>query len=142
MRGVVADQLQRARVLAAEELNPGIAFDFVVEVGERPVERHRDRALRERRRNALRDIQTGNPVWKLPTRAVGKGQRDRTGHDYSCCSLLRTSAGKLRCQSRYPSTPSVATTHTRGRELSCDCAPGGPWFVLRHLPYRHGSHQR
>ena len=78
MRGVVADQFQRARVLARQELDLGVLLDRVGEVGDRAVERHRDRALGERGRNALGDVETGDALGILPTRAVGKGQRDHS----------------------------------------------------------------
>ncbi len=76
MRGVVPDQLQRARVVAGEELDLGVALDRIGEVGDRAVERHRDRALGERGRDALGDVETGDALGILPTCAVGKGQRD------------------------------------------------------------------
>jgi hypothetical protein len=76
MRGVVADQLQRARVLAGEELDLRIALDRVAQVRDRAVERHGDRALGERGGNTLRDVVAGDAVGIVPTRAVGKGQRD------------------------------------------------------------------
>ena len=76
MRGVVADQLERARVLAREELDLRIVLDRVGEIGDAAVERHRHRVLGERRRDALRDVETGDAWGIVPTRAVGKGQRD------------------------------------------------------------------
>ncbi len=76
MRGVVADQFQRARVLAIDELDFGVLFDRLGEVGDLAVERHRDRALGERGRDALGDVEAGDAVGIFPTRAVGKGQRD------------------------------------------------------------------
>ena len=57
-----------------EELDLGVALDRVGEVGERAVERHRDRALGERGRDALGDVEAGDAVGIVPTRAVGKGQ--------------------------------------------------------------------
>ena len=54
MGRVVADQLQRAGIVAGDELDPGVALDRVGEIGERAVERHRDGALGERRRDRLR----------------------------------------------------------------------------------------
>src|SRR5262245_2777240 len=74
--GVVADQFQRARIFAAEKFDPGVALDRIGEIRNRAVERHRHRALGERRRNALRDVETCGAGGELPTRAVGKGQRD------------------------------------------------------------------
>src|SRR5215831_7955304 len=76
MRGVVPDELQRARVLAGEELDLRIALDGVVQIREHAVERHGDRALGKRGGNALGDVEAGGAFGILPTRAVGKGQRD------------------------------------------------------------------
>ena len=59
MRGVVADQLQRARIVAAEELDLRISVDRVCEIGDHAVERHRDGALGERGRNGLGDLEAG-----------------------------------------------------------------------------------
>ena len=84
MRGIVANELQRPRVLARQELDLGILLDRVGEVGDGAVERHRDRALGERGRNALGDVETGDALGVLPTCAVGKGQRD---HSMLLCSL-------------------------------------------------------
>ena len=49
VRGVVPDQFQRARVVAVDELDLGVARDRLGEVGEFAVERHRHRALCQRR---------------------------------------------------------------------------------------------
>ena len=76
MRGVVADELQRARIVAGEELDLGVVLDRIGQVGELAVERHRHRALGKRRRNALGDVEAGGVVRIIPTGAVGKGQRD------------------------------------------------------------------
>jgi len=76
MGGVVPDQLQRARVLAADEFDLGVALDGVVQVREHAIERHGDGALGERGRDALGDIEPGCAVGKVPTCAVGKGQGD------------------------------------------------------------------
>ena len=84
MRGVVPDQLQRARVVARQELDLGVLLDRIGEVGDRAVERHRDGALGERGRNALGDVETGDALGIFPTCAVGKGQRD---HSMLLCSL-------------------------------------------------------
>src|SRR5215831_16225550 len=76
MRGIVADQFERAWIVAGEKLDLGVVLDRIGEVGKLAVERHRDRALGKRRRNAFGNIQATN-IWRvLPTRAVGKGQRD------------------------------------------------------------------
>ncbi len=49
MRRVVADQFECARVFAGQELDLGVLFDGVGEIADCAVERHRDRALGERR---------------------------------------------------------------------------------------------
>ena len=92
MRGVVPDQFERARVLAGDELDLGVLLDRVGEVGDHAVERHRDRALGERGRNALGDVEAGDAVGEFAARAVGKGQGDHRSD--SCGSLPRTSVGK------------------------------------------------
>ena len=76
VRGVVPDQLQRARVVAVDEFDLGVALDRVGEIGERAVERHGDGALGQRGRNALGDVKPGCALGIFPTGAVGKGQRD------------------------------------------------------------------
>jgi hypothetical protein len=82
MRGIVADQLERARIVAIDELDPGVARDRVGEIGEGAVERHRDGALGKRRRDRLGDGKSGRAVGIFAPRPVGKGQRDHIiGHD-------------------------------------------------------------
>jgi hypothetical protein len=78
MGGVVADQFERARVLAREEFDPGVGADRIGEVAHLAIQHHRDRTLRERGRDALGHVVTGNIGGKLPTRAVGEGQRDHS----------------------------------------------------------------
>ena len=84
MRGVVPDQLERARVLAIDEFDLGVALDRVGQIGDRAVERHRHGAFGQRGRNALGDIKPGGALGVVPACAVGKGQRD---HVSSPCSL-------------------------------------------------------
>ncbi len=62
VRGVVADQLERARVLAGEEFDFRVALDRVGEIGDGAVERHGDRALGERGRNPLGDVEPVMPL--------------------------------------------------------------------------------
>ena len=78
VRGIVADQFQRARIVAGQELDLGVVLDRIGKIGKPAVERHRYRALGERRRNAFGDIEAGGVGGILPTRAVGKGQRDHS----------------------------------------------------------------
>ena len=91
VRRVVADEFERARVLAREKLDSSVVLDRIGEVGELAVKRHRHRALGERGRNALGDIEAGGVLRIFPTRAVGKGQRD---HHSLLAHSLRTNAGK------------------------------------------------
>ena len=85
VRGVVANELERARIVSREELDLGIVRDRIGKIGELAVQRHGDRALGKRRRNPLGDVEAGG-VWRIvPTRAVGKGHGDH--FKSSCCSL-------------------------------------------------------
>src|SRR6516164_1152226 len=76
MCGIVANEFERAWILAGEKLDSSVVLDRIGEVGELTVERHGHSALGERRRNAFGDIEAGGVFWVVPTRAVGKGQRD------------------------------------------------------------------
>ena len=70
----------------------GIALDRIGEIGELSVERHRNRALGERRRDRLGDVEAGDAAGIVPTRAVGKGHRD---HQFApVAHSLPTNAGK------------------------------------------------
>ena len=60
VRAVMADQLQRARIVAVDELDLRVALDRVGKVGQFAVQRHRHRALGERGRDALGDIEAGD----------------------------------------------------------------------------------
>jgi hypothetical protein len=87
VRAIVADELEGARVLAGDELDLGVAPDRIVEIGERAVERHRDRALRQRLRDALfGDGAAGDAGLVLPLRAVGEcqGDHERSAPAHSC----------------------------------------------------------
>ena len=76
VRGVVADEFQRARIVAGQELDLRIMLDRIGKVGKPAVQRHRHRALGERRRDAFGDIEAGC-IWRVfPARAVGKGHGD------------------------------------------------------------------
>ena len=59
MRRVMADQLERFGIVARQELDRGVIVDGRFEVGELAVEAHRHRALGERRRDRLGDVQPG-----------------------------------------------------------------------------------
>src|SRR5882724_820442 len=83
MGRVVANEFKRARVFARDELDPGVFFDSIPEIGKLAIERHRDRALGERGRDALRDVETGDVVGIFAARAVGKGQGDHGRYSYA-----------------------------------------------------------
>ncbi len=55
VRRVMPDQFQRAGVVAVDEFDFRIARDRIGEVGDRAIQRHRHRALGQRRRDALGD---------------------------------------------------------------------------------------
>ena len=57
---VVANEFKCARVIAVEELDFGVARNLVCKVHDRAVQRHRNGALGQGRRNALGDIEARN----------------------------------------------------------------------------------
>jgi hypothetical protein len=79
VRAIVPDQLQRPRVLAAEELDSGVPGDRIGEIGHRAVERHGDGALGQRLGDALRDLAAGGAGGVLALGAIGECQGDH-GH--------------------------------------------------------------
>ena len=76
MGGVVPDQFQRARIVAGDEFDFGVVLDRIGEVGEHAIERHRHRALGERGRDALGDLEAGDVFGKFARGAVGEGEGD------------------------------------------------------------------
>jgi hypothetical protein len=72
----VPDQFQRACVVAGDELDFRVVLDWVRQIGDDAVQRHRHRALGERRGNALGDIEAGGVFGEFARRAVGKGEGD------------------------------------------------------------------
>jgi hypothetical protein len=76
MRGIVADQLKRTRIVAGEKFDLGVLRDRIGKIDDLAVERHGDRALGKRRRNAFGNIEAGGVLRIVPTRAVGKGHGD------------------------------------------------------------------
>jgi hypothetical protein len=76
MRGVMPDQLQRAGIVAGDEFDFRIALDRIGEIADHAIERHRHRALGQRRRNALGDIEAGDVFGKFAPGAVGEGEGD------------------------------------------------------------------
>jgi hypothetical protein len=91
MRRVVPDQFERAWILARNEFDPGIAIDRIAQIGEGIVKHHCCGALRQRRRNALGNVETGCAWGVFTACAVGEGQRD---HQRLLAHSLPTNAGK------------------------------------------------
>ena len=79
MRGVVADQFERAGVVAVDEFDARILLDRIDQVAQFAIERHRDRPLGQRWRNALDDIEAGGALREAAVRAVRKGDGDVVG---------------------------------------------------------------
>ena len=71
--GVVADQLEGAGVLAAEELEPGVGVERVGQVREHAVAHHGDGALGEAGRDRPGDVEAGHAGLERAAVAVGKG---------------------------------------------------------------------
>ena len=61
VRGVVADELERLRVRAGEDLDGGIAGDGVGEIGEPAVDGHGHGLLGEALGDGLRELLAGDP---------------------------------------------------------------------------------
>ena len=76
MGRVVPDQLQRAGIVAGDELDVRILGDRIGEVADHAVERHCHRALGERGRDALGDVEPGDVPGEFALGAVGKGEGD------------------------------------------------------------------
>ena len=76
MRGVMPDQLQRARIVAIDEFDLGVVFDSVGEIADHAIQRHRHRAFCQRRRDALGDIEAGDALGEFAPGAVGEGEGD------------------------------------------------------------------
>ena len=64
------------RVFAGQELDLGVAFDRVAEVGDHAIKRHRHRALGKRGGNALGDVEPADAGRVVASGAVGEGQFD------------------------------------------------------------------
>ena len=78
MGGVVADQFERAGVLAGDDLDPA-GLDRFGEIAQRAIERDGDGLLGERLGNGFRHIATGRAGGIIANRAIGKRQRN-SGH--------------------------------------------------------------
>jgi hypothetical protein len=81
VRAVVSDQLQRAGIVPAQELDSGVVGDRIGEVHDLAIEGHGDRALREGFGDALDDLATGDAGGMLALRAIGECQDDHSSFD-------------------------------------------------------------
>ena len=91
VRRVVADELERARIVAIDELDLRVGVDLFGEVRQRAVANHRDAALGQRRRDRLGDGEAGKAGFERAARAVGESNAD---HNRSCGSLAETGRRK------------------------------------------------
>ena len=89
--GVVADELERARVVAADELDPGVSVELVGEIDQGAVAHHGDAALGQRRRDRFGDVEAGKAGFEGAARAVRKSHLD---HNRSYGSLADTNRRK------------------------------------------------
>ena len=79
MRRVMADELERAGIIARDELELGVAVDRIGEVGKLAVANHRHGPLGERRGNGFGDFEPGDARLIGALSAVGKGDVDHRG---------------------------------------------------------------
>ena len=79
VRRVVADKLERPRIVAANELERRVAVDRVREIGEFAVANHRYGALGERGRDGFGDFETGDSGLIGALSAIGKCDVDHRG---------------------------------------------------------------
>ena len=76
MGAVMPDQLQRAGVVAGDEFYSRITLDRVGKVRDHAIQRHRHRALGQRRRDAPGDIEAGDVLGEFALGAIGEGEGD------------------------------------------------------------------
>jgi len=77
MRRVVADELERARIVAGDELERRVAVDRIGEIGKLAVADHRHGALGERGGNGLGDFEARDSGLVGAACAVGEGDVDQ-----------------------------------------------------------------
>ena len=76
MRGVMPDQLQRAGIVAVDQLDLRVLRNRIVEIGDHAIQRHRHRALGQRRRDALGEFEPGDVLGIFALGAIGEGEGD------------------------------------------------------------------
>ena len=91
VRRVVADQFERAGIVARNELERSVAVDRISEVGKLAIADHCYSPLGKRRRNGFGDIEAGDAGLIGALSAIGKRDLDHRG---SLCSLADTNRRK------------------------------------------------
>ena len=76
MGGIMADQFKRARVFTVQKFNSGVGSYRIGKVAHHTIERHRNGALGQGRRNAFDNFKAGNVLGVLTNRAVRKSHID------------------------------------------------------------------
>ena len=94
MRGVVADQFERAGIVARYELERSVAVDRIGEIGKLAVADHRDSALGERGRNGFGDFEAGDAGLIGALSAIGKRDVDHRGSLSSLADTNRRKHGR------------------------------------------------
>ena len=91
MGAIVADELERAGILAADEFDFGVLMDGIGEIDHRAIQRHGDGALGERGGDGFGDLEAGDARRELTLRAIGESHGN---HMRSLGSLADTSRRK------------------------------------------------
>ena len=73
MGGIVADQLQRARIIAGDEFDFGVTGNRISQIADHAIKGHGHGALGQRGRNPLGNIETRYAGGKFTDSPVGKG---------------------------------------------------------------------
>ena len=76
MRGVVADEFERPRVVAGDEFERSVLLDRVGEIDHDSIDDGRDRALGEGGRDGFCDVEAGNAGLIGALRAIGESDVD------------------------------------------------------------------
>ena len=150
VRAIVADQLQRARVVAGDDLDCRIRLDRARQVDELAVERDRHRLLAQRLGDGFGDLDTGRAGSELPDGCVGEGQFDHSvsssayGRGWSCCARGITcvpegvKASRCRKEERDRSLPARAVRSARPalRQAPRRAPSRGVQWLRRRIPSR------
>ena len=94
VRRVVADQFERAGIVARDELERSVAVDRISEVGKLAIADHRHSALGKRRRNGFGDFEAGDAGLIGALSAIGKSDVDHRGSLSSLADTNRRKHGR------------------------------------------------